>query len=529
MSPAVVNGLVLSCVALLTLLLAALLIVVLRLPPVPALNPAAEEKLKELLARFADEVRDGADARARVRGRNKISKKDIRAEYRERRVPRVPRIFRRVTPYGGVTISGVGIVIAVRSLPQFPPPSPGVSGAGAVVAAMAMVFDGSEFLRGVAERRRRSKSFIGTPAVLPISDRAEKKLGQCCGRLANGVEKEARRRAGEREITSENIEEAWRKLVKPRMATVPAVPAVRSRKTTILVSLGTLAQLLVAAGILYLIFLLAKAKLPAGQYWPAVVVIAAIFILYLALLNGPRLIAAAWEHRHILGTIIGTTGTLGSGFMAGAAWLVQNGRALTAPARRLFRIGRKGTGRARSDAGKEAPAMTESTSGMDETAGATTANQNPPLPVSSKDQERAVPIGASDQAWVDLAAKLSPANSLTRNDRVTTHATITSIVIGFLVASLGTLAAGQLTHNGIARILAVAAVSTASLAVACALTTQVLALTRPINLADIVRVKAWYHRQLTVRAYAVQATTMLLIAAVLLAGATAATTILAGR
>ncbi len=66
----------------------------------------------------------------------------------------------------------------------------------------------------------------------------------------------------------------------------------------------------------------------------------------------------------------------------------------------------------------------------------------------------------------------------------------------------------------------------ASLSVACALVAQVLTISRRLNPADLEQVKAWYHRQFTVRAYATRAATILLIIAALLAGATAATALL---
>jgi hypothetical protein len=72
----------------------------------------------------------------------------------------------------------------------------------------------------------------------------------------------------------------------------------------------------------------------------------------------------------------------------------------------------------------------------------------------------------------------------------------------------------------------VAAVITATLAVAAALTAQVLTITRKLNTSDLADVQAWYRRQFTTRAYTTQAATILLIAAALLAGATATTTIL---
>jgi len=95
-----------------------------------------------------------------------------------------------------------------------------------------------------------------------------------------------------------------------------------------------------------------------------------------------------------------------------------------------------------------------------------------------------------------------------------------------IVTGLGALSAGQLTPNGAAKALAAATVITAAVAVACALTAQVLTITRRLNPADLAAVQAWYRRQFATRAYATQAATILLIAAALLAGATASTTIL---
>lgn len=67
---------------------------------------------------------------------------------------------------------------------------------------------------------------------------------------------------------------------------------------------------------------------------------------------------------------------------------------------------------------------------------------------------------------------------------------------------------------------------TVGLAVASALAAQVLTITRRLNPNNLADVQAWYRRQFTTRAYTTQAATILLIAAGLLAGATAATTIL---
>jgi hypothetical protein len=65
--------------------------------------------------------------------------------------------------------------------------------------------------------------------------------------------------------------------------------------------------------------------------------------------------------------------------------------------------------------------------------------------------------------------------------------------------------------------------------VACALAAQILTITRSLNPANLAEVKAWYRRQFTTRAYPTQAATVLLLAAAILAGATAATALAAGR
>lgn len=137
------------------------------------------------------------------------------------------------------------------------------------------------------------------------------------------------------------------------------------------------------------------------------------------------------------------------------------------------------------------------------------------------------PTTAADKAWADLAAQLTPAASMTRIDTVTARAVTTITTIGLLLTGLGALGADQFAKDSpAASALAVAAVIVASLSVACALTAQVLTITRRLNTADLIQVKAWYHRQFTLRARATQAATILLIIAALLAGATAATTLL---
>jgi hypothetical protein len=132
-----------------------------------------------------------------------------------------------------------------------------------------------------------------------------------------------------------------------------------------------------------------------------------------------------------------------------------------------------------------------------------------------------------DKTWADLATQLTPAASLARIDTVTARATGTVTVIGVLITGLGAVAAGQVASAGAARGLAVAAVITATIAVACALTAQVLTISYGLNPENLAEVRDWYQRQIRRRARVTQAATILLILAALLAGATAAATLLA--
>ena len=127
----------------------------------------------------------------------------------------------------------------------------------------------------------------------------------------------------------------------------------------------------------------------------------------------------------------------------------------------------------------------------------------------------------SDRNWADLAAELTPAKSLARVDTVTARAVTTITVIGVLLTGLGALSAGLPSYPGPARGLAIAAVVTAALAVASALTAQVLTITRRLHTGNLAEVKSWYRRQFDIRAYPTQAATILLLLAALLAGAAA--------
>lgn len=138
------------------------------------------------------------------------------------------------------------------------------------------------------------------------------------------------------------------------------------------------------------------------------------------------------------------------------------------------------------------------------------------------------PPSARDEAWTDLAAELTPVKSLARIDTVTARAITTVTVVGVLLTGLGAVSAALPAQPGLARVLAAAAAIAAALAVAAALIAQVLTITRRLNPANLADVRAWYRRQFELRAYPAQAATVLLLLSAVLAGASAASDLLAG-
>ena len=131
------------------------------------------------------------------------------------------------------------------------------------------------------------------------------------------------------------------------------------------------------------------------------------------------------------------------------------------------------------------------------------------------------PSSPRDLAWAELGAELTPTKSLARVDTVTARVVTNVTVIGSLLTGLGVVAASLSTTSGLARALTVTAVIIASLAVASALIAQIMTVTRGINPANLVEVKAWYRYQFNTRAYATRTATILLLLAALLAGAAA--------
>jgi hypothetical protein len=124
-------------------------------------------------------------------------------------------------------------------------------------------------------------------------------------------------------------------------------------------------------------------------------------------------------------------------------------------------------------------------------------------------------------AWQALAEELTPAKSLARVDAAANRVLTSVTVVGTVLTGLGLLAAGRPTRNAVAGGLSLAAVMAAVLAVACALTAQVLTIRRGLNTNNLVAVRAWHHDQFRRRAYPARAASVLLTVAILLAGGAA--------
>jgi hypothetical protein len=129
-------------------------------------------------------------------------------------------------------------------------------------------------------------------------------------------------------------------------------------------------------------------------------------------------------------------------------------------------------------------------------------------------------------AWTALADELTPAKSLARIEAATTRVITNVTVVGTILTGLGLLGAGLSTITGTARGLAIAAAAAAAAAVACALAAQVLTIRTNLNTRNIQELKTWYRQQFRRRAYPTRAATILLISAILLAGAATTTALM---
>ena len=136
-------------------------------------------------------------------------------------------------------------------------------------------------------------------------------------------------------------------------------------------------------------------------------------------------------------------------------------------------------------------------------------------------------MSAADRLWRSAAAELQPAKSLARIDDKAKQVVSSVGLVGSVVTGFGLVAIGRLDSSTLARGLAVAAVCLALLAVLLALGSQLLRVTRGLTPGNLVEVQIWYRRQFR-WAYLVIPAGLLVIVAVLLAGAAAVLVLTAG-
>jgi hypothetical protein len=316
-SPAVSNDIALWLVVLLTLLLAVSLTAVIQsyLP-----DAVTEQTLEPLIKNLKTKLREGARAKAGERRRKEAGKKDIRAECQERGIWKPPRPLEAVTFFRAVTISTAGFIFVIPYYRHSPPLSHATtlaSAASAITSTVAFAFDGSEFAWLTFEHQRKSKHRIkgpteegsqppSTEGTRPMRRVAEKELERCCTRLVQDVDKLAHRIARDRHIKSgdnkiaakyaeiepQDVMDAW-EILGPRE---PVASPARSRTELIVLVTVKPVALLAVTAVLYRVFTLATTRLPAGrQLLALMVVIAALFALYLVLAGFWYALAAVWK------------------------------------------------------------------------------------------------------------------------------------------------------------------------------------------------------------------------------------------
>lgn len=122
------------------------------------------------------------------------------------------------------------------------------------------------------------------------------------------------------------------------------------------------------------------------------------------------------------------------------------------------------------------------------------------------------------RTWAALADELTPAQSLQRLDAATARVVSNVSVVATLLTGLGLVAAGLTDLTEAARVLAVATVGLAFLAMLLALTAQTLTVTRGLNTNNLREVEDWYIKRFESRAPLTSAASVLLALAAASAG-----------
>jgi hypothetical protein len=128
------------------------------------------------------------------------------------------------------------------------------------------------------------------------------------------------------------------------------------------------------------------------------------------------------------------------------------------------------------------------------------------------------PVSGRDRLWTGAAAELTPAKSLARVDERAKQVVANVTLVGSVLTGLGLLASSKLDTSGPGRVIAIAAVCVALVAIVLALASTLLRFTPSLSPGNLAEVEAWYRRQFR-WAYWVIAAGVLLLVAVVLAGA----------
>jgi hypothetical protein len=133
----------------------------------------------------------------------------------------------------------------------------------------------------------------------------------------------------------------------------------------------------------------------------------------------------------------------------------------------------------------------------------------------------------ADRRWQALADELAPAKSLQRLDAAGARVVATVSVVATVLTGLGLLTAGS-PLPALGRGLAVGAAVVAIAASLVALRAQTLSVSRGVRLDNLAEVEAWYRQRFEKRAPLARVATVLIVAAVGLAGLAAVVSLVVG-
>jgi hypothetical protein len=305
----------LFAMAVVTALLGAILFEIYR---PPRLSRDANEALDELASQIAGELCRAASGSVRAVRRQKVDRRDIRAEYQQRRLDGTFVIGDMWRGVGGLTYATLSFGLALEPLPIFPslPHPVAWTLAAALLAGFGVALPLLSYVHRLrADRRRRSATVITVaPAGAPVVRKSALTQSRRCGRrLARAIRKQARSAGrsgpGEQgriaEITGNEIRSALPHVVRPE-ASRDATPVAAPRGVLALALTGAPVLAVLVAVITELLI----RQLPLERYGKAVLIFAVLLLLYLLLTKSRSAIMRFWEG--FVGIWAGFVGVLGN-------------------------------------------------------------------------------------------------------------------------------------------------------------------------------------------------------------------------